>query len=82
MSRKDYIREWRQANPEKVQQYNKDYYARKRVGLIRDKAKAGDNYCPNCNIDIKNVSEKNGYVIFRCKCGYSLVYSSKEFYGT
>jgi len=81
-SRKDYIREWRKNNPEKVAQYNQDYYTRNKAGLVLGKPLGDDKYCPNCNITFKSVTEKGGFVSLRCgQCGYSRLFNKDEFYG-
>ncbi|MBT6053377.1 MAG: hypothetical protein HOG49_41875 [Candidatus Scalindua sp.] len=83
MSRKDYIRDWRQANPEKVAQYNKDYYLRNKAGLVNGKPQGTDKYCPNCNLLFKSINETGNFVSLKCaKCGYSRLFNKDEFYGT
>jgi len=82
MSRKDYIRDWREANPEKVAQYNRDYYLRKKEGLVTGKPRGEDKYCPHCNLAFKSIKEVGKFVSLGCsKCGYSRLFNKDEFYG-
>lgn len=81
MSRKDYIGEWRANNPDRVAQYNRDYYLRKKEGLVVGKPLGEDKYCPNCNLVFKNVRSSGKFVILSCKCGYKRTFDEKDFYG-
>jgi len=89
MDRKDYIREYRKNNPEKVRQWNHDYYLRNKEGLVIGKPERGDRVCPKCNQKFNTLREVGTFVILahaavgrkEVLCAYTMSYNKKEFYG-
>lgn len=59
------IKSWRDDNPDKIQQYNREYYLRKKNGLV-DEKHTGDDAC-ECGGKLIFSRKVGDDYIMRCK---------------
>ncbi|MBC8550289.1 MAG: hypothetical protein H8D23_11650 [Candidatus Brocadiales bacterium] len=59
------IKSWRDENPDKIRQYNREYYLRKKNGLVETKY-TGDDAC-SCGGKLVFLKKVSDDYLMRCK---------------
>ena len=59
------IKRWRDENPDKIRQYNRQYYLRKKNGLVEEKHTG--KYACQCGGKLTNPRKVNGGYMMECK---------------